>query len=66
MVRYLQKVKDLTLAFTILNIYQILRTKIARANLLSKLATMEIFDLKRSSYFEVLQSPSIEKVPTIM
>lgn len=63
MIKYLQNVKDLTSAFTSLKFEQNLRAENARANLLSNLTTMEIFDLKKSSYFKVLDTPSIEEVP---
>ena len=63
MIKYLQKVKNLTSSFTIVNYQQVPRAENVQADLLSKLTILGTTDLKRSSYFEVLKKSSIEKAP---
>ena len=65
MVKYLQKVKDLAFNIVTINIQQISRSRNIRTDLLSKLAMLDAADLKRSSYLETLEKPSIEE-PLIM
>ena len=63
--KYLLKVKDLASNFTAMNILQILRTENVRADLLSKLTIVGTTNLKRTSYLETLEKPSIEE-PKVM
>lgn len=48
------------------NVQQILRSENTKANMLSKLTTMVVFDLEKSSYFEIMERPSIEEEALIM
>ena len=65
MIKYLQKIKDLISNFVSLNVSYILRLANARADLLSKLATQETANLKRSSYLEILECLSIKEALVI-
>ena len=47
MIKYLQKVKDLASNFATMNIQQISRVQNVQADLLSKLATLGVADLKK-------------------
>ena len=66
MVRYLEKVKELTPAFSSFNIRQIPRLENTRADLLSKLATSALAELPRGILFKVLKHPSAEESWPVM
>ena len=61
MAKYLKKVKEITPAFGSFNIKQIPRAENARADLLSKLATLALAELSKEVLFEVLKYSSTEE-----
>ena len=64
--KYLEKVKELTPAFSDFNIRQIPRLENTRADLLSKLATSAPTELPKGILFEVLKCPSTEESRPVM
>ena len=66
MAKYLEKVKELTPAFSSFNIRQIPRSENTRADLLSKLATLAPAELPKDVLFEVLKHPSTEESRPVM
>ena len=61
MARYLERVREIIPTFGSFNIRQIPRLKNARADLLSKLATLAPTELPKEVFFEVLKRPSMEE-----
>ena len=61
MAKYLEKVKEIILTFDSFDIRQIPRSKNARADLLSKLATLAPAELPKEVFFEVLKHPSMKE-----
>ena len=66
MTRYLEKVKELTPAFSNFSIKQIPRLENTRADLLSKLATSAPTELPKGVLFEVLKYLSTEESRPVM
>ena len=64
MIKYLQKVKDLILTLKYFEIFHILRTKNARADTLSRLATTS-FNLLDRTFIECLEQSSIDKIEEV-
>ena len=66
MKKYLQKVKDLILAFVVFGIQQVYQSENLSADLLSKLTTLAPEDLTKKSFFEFLKKPSTEEPVPIL
>ena len=63
MIKYLEKEKGLESDFITFSTQQIFRIENIKVDLLSRLATLEAVDLKRSLYLETLDHSSIEEAP---
>ena len=66
MKKYLEKVRSLISVFNNFDIQQISKMENARANLLSKLATLAPNELPKEVFFEALQHSSSEEPQAIM
>ena len=66
MAKYLEKVKEIILAFSNFDIRQIPRVENTRTDLLSKLATLAPAELSKKVFFEVLKCPSTEEPQLVM
>ena len=65
MIKYLQKMKDLTSILKYFEIFHILRTENARADMLSRLA-ITFFNLLGRTFVECLEQSSIDKVEKVL
>ena len=66
MAKYLEKIKEIIPAFDSFDIKQIPRAENIRADLLSKLATLDLTELPKEVFFEVLKCPSMEEPQLVM
>ena len=66
MARYLERVREIIPTFGSFDIRQIPRSKNARTDLLSKLATLALAELPKEVFFEVLKCPSMEESQSVM
>ena len=65
MMKYLQKIKDLTSTLKYFKIFHILKIENARADAFSRLATSS-FNLRGRTFLECFEQPSIDKVEEVL